>query len=593
MPSTRVLAVVSLTLVLGLSSVTASAQIQLSGVWNPMRSHEDDQDRGPGPDLGDYTGIPINDAARLFAESWDASRLTLQEHLCRVHVAPYIFHGPLRLRIWEEKDPETQQVVAIKNYISTYEQTRTIWMDGRPHPSAFAPHTFMGFSTGVWEGDTLTVTTTHLKQGWLRRNGVPESDRTTVVEHFIRHGQYFTHVAIISDPVYLAEPMIRSTDFQAVVDDNGPWLWPCEYVEEISGKSKVAVPHHLPGENPFIKEYLAATRVPATSAGGGPETIYPDYVAQLAGKRTPPLSVAVAPRVSQAPNPDTGELQLLRVQGNVHLLAGAGGNVVVQVGESGSLLVDSKSAAVTGRILDEVKRVAVSPKPVRYLLNTSADADHIGGNQNLAAALGSAASWEIINTPGATNAAVQIIAHDNVLKRMTKMPVASWPSETFVGREKEFFFNGEPVMMYHVPSAHTDGDSIVFFRRSDVIATGDVFRTDSYPVIDLDNGGTVQGVIDALNLVLELAVPAHHEEGGTFIVPGHGRICDEFDVLEYRDMVTIVRDRVQAMMKKGQTIDQVKAARPTRDYDSRYGATEGAWTTDRFVEAVYRSLKRP
>ena len=250
MPSTRVLAVVSLTLALGLSSVRASAQIQLSGVWNPMRSHEDDQDRGPGPDLGDYTGLPINDAARLFAESWDASRLTLQEHQCRVHVAPYIFHGPLRLRIWEEKDPETQQVIAIKNYISTYEQTRTIWMDGRPHPSAYAPHTFMGFSTGVWEGDTLTVTTTHLKQGWLRRNGVPESDQTTVVEHFIRHGQYFTHIAIITDPVYLAEPMIRSTDFQYVVDDNGPWLWPCEYVEEISGKSKVAVPHHLPGENP-------------------------------------------------------------------------------------------------------------------------------------------------------------------------------------------------------------------------------------------------------------------------------------------------------------------------------------------------------
>ena len=228
--STSRLTAVFLVLVLGASSVPASAQIQLSGVWNPMRSHEDDQDRGPGPDLGDYTGLPINDAARLFAESWDASRLTLQEHQCRVHVAPYIYHGPLRLRIWEEKDPETQQVIAIKNYISTYEQTRTIWMDGRPHPSAFAPHTFMGFSTGIWEGDTLTVTTTHLKQGWLRRNGVPESDQTTVVEHFIRHGQYMTHIAIISDPVYLAEPMIRSTDFQYVVDDNGPWLWPCEYV---------------------------------------------------------------------------------------------------------------------------------------------------------------------------------------------------------------------------------------------------------------------------------------------------------------------------------------------------------------------------
>ena len=210
---------------------------------------------------------------------------------------------------------------------------------------------------------------------------------------------------------------------------------------------------------------------------------------------------------------------------------------------------------------------------------------------NKLAALGSAANWEIVNTPGATNSAVQIIAHDNVLKRMTKTPVVAWPSETFVGREKEFFFNGEPVFMYHVPAAHTDGDSIVFFRRSDVIATGDVFRTDSYPVIDLENGGSVEGIIEALNLVLDLAVPAHHEEGGTFIVPGHGRICDEFDVLEYRDMVTIVRDRVKAMKKKGMTLDQVRAARPTLDYDSRYGATTGAWTTDRFVEAVYRGVK--
>ena len=587
-----------------LGSVPASAQVLLSGNWIPYRTHEDEQDRGPGPDLGDYLGLPINDAARLFADSWDASRLTLQEHQCRVHVAPYIYRGPLNLRIWEEKDPETQQVIAIKHYISTYEQTRTIWMDGRPHPSLFAPHTFMGFSTGRWEGNHLVVSTTHLKQGWLRRNGVPESDQTTMVERFIRHDTYLTHVAIISDPVYLAEPLVRTTDFSIATEDNATWTWPCEYVEEITGRPKGEVPHHLPGENPFLKEFVERTGTPAAAARGGPETIYPEYQEQLQVRLTAAAEASAvkkadttrrgeSPRVSQARNPDTGGIEILRVQGNVYLLAGGGGNVTVQVGPSGSIMVDSKSAALTERILSEIRKLSVSSKPVQYVLNTSADLDHAGGNESLARVLGSAASWQIINTPGATQTAVKMLAHDNVLGRMSHLPAAAWPTETFIGREKEFYFNGEPVFLYHVPAAHTDGDSIVFFRHSDVVATGDIMRTDSYPVIDLQRGGSVQGVIDGLNLVLDLAVPAHHEEGGTFIVPGHGRICDEFDVLEYRDMVTIVRDRIQSMLGKGLTLEQVKAARPTLDYDSRYGATTGAWTTDMFVEAVYRSLSSP
>jgi glyoxylase-like metal-dependent hydrolase (beta-lactamase superfamily II) len=254
--------------------------------------------------------------------------------------------------------------------------------------------------------------------------------------------------------------------------------------------------------------------------------------------------------------------------------------------------VDTKSGTLTEPLLAEIKKLSVANKPVRYILNTSADADHTGGNESLTNVLGSAYNWTIINTPSSSQTAVKIVAHDNVLSRMSNRPNSSWPSETFVGREREIFFNGEPVVMYHVPAAHTDGDSIVFFRRSDVIATGDIFRMDSYPVIDLQKGGSVQGLLDGLNLVLDLAVPEHHEEGGTFIVPGHGRIADEFDLVEYRDMVTIVRDRIAAMIKKGMTLDQIKTARPTLDYDPRFGATTGTWTTDMFVEAIFRSLKQ-
>jgi glyoxylase-like metal-dependent hydrolase (beta-lactamase superfamily II) len=573
------------------TAVPARAQSPLAGNWIPYRAHEDEQDRGPGPDLGDYLGLPINDAARLFAESWDASRLTLQEHQCRVHVAPYIYHGPLNLRIWEEKDPVTQQLIAIKNYISTYEQTRTIWMDGRPHPSRYAPHTFMGFSTGTWDGHTLTVTTTHLKQGWLRRNGAPESDQTTLYERFTRHGRNLLHTVIITDPVYLAEPLIRTTDFALSDADVPNWLWPCEYVEEISGRAKGEVPHYLPGENPFLQEFVDRSKAPAGAARGGPDTIYPEYQAKLAtAAGRAQISPAAAPRTSQAAKLDTGAIEALHVQGNVWLVAGGGSNVAVQVGPSGTLLVDSKSAASAKALLGEAQKLSVAGQPIRILMNTSADLDHVGGNETLASALGSSATWQIINTPGASQSAVKIMAHDNVLSRVNALPNTAWPSETFVELDKEVFFNGEPVLMQHVPAAHTDGDSIVFFRRSDVVVTGDIYRTDSYPVIDVARGGNVQGVLDGLNRVLDLAVPAHHEEGGTFIVPGHGRISDEFDVLEYRDMVTIIRDRIKAMAAKGMTLAQIKAARPTRDYDSRYGATSGEWTTDMFVEAVHKSV---
>ena len=205
-------------------SMNASPGLDLSGNWAPMLQFEDSLERGAGPELVNYAGLPITDGARQFALAWDASRITLPEHQCRVHVVSYIYRGPLNLRIWEEKDPQSQRVISIRQYISTYEQWRTIWMDGRPHPSPNAAHTFMGFSTGKWEGDVLTVYTTHIKQGWIRRNGLPQSDQATVTEHFIRHGDLMTHVMILTDPVYLTEPLIKTEDFRLALQEGSNWL---------------------------------------------------------------------------------------------------------------------------------------------------------------------------------------------------------------------------------------------------------------------------------------------------------------------------------------------------------------------------------
>lgn len=254
--------------------------LDLSGNWTSILN-EDVPERIPGPELVNYSGLPITDGARLFAESWDASRLTLPEHQCQVHVSPYIYRGPLNLRIWVEKEPQSQQVVAIKQYISTYEQTRTIWMDGRPHPSPNAAHTWMGFSTGKWEGNILTVYTTHIKQGWVRRDGLPESDQATLVEHFIRHGDHLTHVSTVTDPVYLTEPLIKTQDFNLNLQEGQNWLYPCEYVEEVSGRPKGEVPNYLPGENPFMHEYADRYHLPLEAALGGAETMYPEYQLKL------------------------------------------------------------------------------------------------------------------------------------------------------------------------------------------------------------------------------------------------------------------------------------------------------------------------
>ena len=272
----RAATAVLLALVLLAGAVPSFAQVDFTGVWNPRVGDEDNPERIPGPSLVDYVGLPINDYARQWALAYSPGRLGLPEHQCQVHVVEYIHRGPLQMRIWEERDEITHRLLAIHEYINTYEQSRTIWMDGRPHPSEYAPHTWMGFSTGVWEGNMLTVTTTHVKQGWHRRNGLPSSDEVTVIEHYVRHGDLLTHISVTEDPIYLAEPLIKSEEFNLVPNPNAfTPFWPCEYIEE--SERVPGVPHLLPGENPFIPEYAAMHDLPQEATLGGPETMYPEF----------------------------------------------------------------------------------------------------------------------------------------------------------------------------------------------------------------------------------------------------------------------------------------------------------------------------
>jgi glyoxylase-like metal-dependent hydrolase (beta-lactamase superfamily II) len=265
------------------------------------------------------------------------------------------------------------------------------------------------------------------------------------------------------------------------------------------------------------------------------------------------------------------------VQGNVSMIVGPGGNITVQAGKEGMVVVDTQTAAAAPQVMATLR--TISAAPIIWVINTSLDPDHIGGNEAL------------LKLGGSNEASLRarVVAHENVLNRLVAAPSrvadAASINDTYFKSPKDFLFNGEAVMVYHMPAAHTDGDSIVFFRRSDVISVGDIFTPDRYPVIDLANGGSVKGLIDALNRILEMAVAGKYQEGGTFVVPGHGRLCDEADVVEFRDMVTIIRDRVQDMLGKGMSLDQVKAAKPSRDYDTQY-----AGSPDVFVEAIYKSL---
>jgi glyoxylase-like metal-dependent hydrolase (beta-lactamase superfamily II) len=596
------LALVLCLLGLAFTSTPAAAQADFSGTWG-ARYQEDFPERIPGPELGDYLGLPITDGARQFAESWDSSRIGLTEEQCRVHVAPYIYRGPLNVRIWEERDPRTQQLIAIKHHISTYDQTRTIYMDGRPHPGPFARHTWMGFSTGRWEGNMLVVTTTHLKFGWHRRNGLPMSDQATLTEFFARGDNIMTRISVTHDPVYLSEPLVKSEDFTLSTVSQAPqsFMYQCKPVVELADRPLGYVPAFQLGENPFIQEFINRHGVPDLARRGGAETMYPEFVVRMAAAGNawqPPVTSTLPRREAPAPPRPTG-IEIVPAQGGIYMLVGPRGNSAVHVGEQGVILVDTQPAEFADDVFAAIR--TLSPDPIHYVINTSVHDEAAGGNEAFAT-LGP--TRKDADAPGAgiggnTGGATVMLAHENVLARMAadgldRTTSDAWPAETYFGERTELFFNNEAVQVYHpAQAAITDGDSIVFFRRSDVIAAGDIFLTTHYPFIDAARGGHVNGIIDGLNLIIDLAVPDHHiQENGTLIVPGDGRLSDEQDVIEYRDMLTIIRDRIQHMIANGATLDQVKAARPTLDFDARYGSNSGPWTTDLFVETIYRNLSQ-
>jgi len=288
------------------------------------------------------------------------------------------------------------------------------------------------------------------------------------------------------------------------------------------------------------------------------------------------------------------ELEVLPVQGNIYMIAGAGGNTTVQVGPEAIVVVDTKAAAVTERLLQAITKL--SPKPIRHVIVTSADKDHVGGNERISSAGRYVRLLDTFDPRGSdTNAS--IIAHVNVLERMSgpsgkesPAPAGAWPSDTYFTKEWELFVNNEAIQLFHVLDAHTDGDTMVFFRRSDVISTGDVYTTTGYPEFDPARGGSINGIIDGLNQIIEITIPGENQQGGTVVIPGHGRLSDETEVTNYRDMVTIIRDRIAALIAAGKTLEQVQAERPTRDYDAIYAGL-GGWPPAQFVAAVYRDLK--
>ena len=361
------------------------------------------------------------------------------------------------------------------------------------------------------------------------------------------------------------------------------------------------VAHWLPGQNPFLKEMPAKTHLPAEIFRGGREQLYPEYADTLKALLTGSTATAAGPGVAQPPSRKTkvpvaatvtavdADLDVVRVRDNIFVLVGPASNTTVAIGADGVMVVNTQSAAMAPKILAAIQKL--TDQPIRYIVNTDMLAADTGGNIIVNKA-GKFIGWR-----GETKAA-DVLAHENVLQRMSgalggapAIDAAAWPQDTYYKGSMDLHFNGEAIQLIHQPSAHTDGDSIVFFRGSDVISTGDLFTPEAYPFFDVALGGTYQGLIDALNRVIDLAIPDFNEEGGTMIIPGHGRVTDEYELVTYRDMLTIIRDRIADMIARGFTLKQVLDARPSSDYDGMYGSDTGAWTTAKFIESVYTDLK--
>jgi len=299
----------------------------------------------------------------------------------------------------------------------------------------------------------------------------------------------------------------------------------------------------------------------------------------------------------RAAEPDGG-LDVVKVRKNFYMIAGAGGNIGVQIGSDGIVLVNTGTAAASDQVLATLKKL--TDLPTRYIINADAGAEFVGGNEKLARA-----GYTIFTNAlgGGGNAlpnggGASILSHDSVLRVMstgkTPYPSGAWPNEAFFTPRKAIRMNDEGIEILYQPAAHSSADSFVLFRASDVVVTGDVMDTTRFPMIDLANGGSIQGEIDALNRLIDLTIaptPFIYKDVGTYVVPGHGRVCEQMEVVDYRDMVVLVRDNIADLMKQGKTLEQIKAARPALPYETRYGSQSGPWTTNAFVEAVYKSLQ--